>query len=218
MRKLVNRFLADEIRELGMWSMALLINTSTWEEMLENWRLVCLVFWDYGSVKDTSKTDRTHSQLLFKISSITNDPNSKQAIQGSKTIVTDIPDVYTFDDESALPSQRTTNASRVQRKQEGKGVTQARADRAVNISFLIKQLYCLLFYSDLRRRGRTQSDQQLVQTRSPKSVQWVHSSETKLSRKIDLECTVDERSSRLAHLHNAKLSAYDSDLVESIAT
>lgn len=131
MRKLVNRFLPDDIRELGMWSMALLINTSTWKEMLENWRLVCLVFLNIKRGEDTTESKRNHSKLLSKIGSITNDPNANRAIQDSKSIIKDNPDVFTFDDESTLPTLSVIGTAHTGEKKERKTPSLSRIDRLV---------------------------------------------------------------------------------------
>ncbi|CAF2055298.1 unnamed protein product, partial [Rotaria magnacalcarata] len=44
MRKRVNKYLPEEAREISMWVIALLVNTSTWPEIKDNWRLICQVF------------------------------------------------------------------------------------------------------------------------------------------------------------------------------
>ncbi|CAF4143211.1 unnamed protein product, partial [Rotaria sp. Silwood1] len=49
MRKRVNKYLHDDIRELAMWCDALLVNTNTWVDMKENWRLICEVFINYST-------------------------------------------------------------------------------------------------------------------------------------------------------------------------
>ncbi|CAF4396900.1 unnamed protein product, partial [Rotaria magnacalcarata] len=42
-RKTINKFIDERYRELTMWSIALLINTSSWFEFKHNWKLICLV-------------------------------------------------------------------------------------------------------------------------------------------------------------------------------
>ena len=122
-----------------MWSMPLLINTSTWKEMLANWKLICLVFWNYGvNDDDHVEAKRNHSNLLSRIQSITNDPNSKQAIQESKSFVIDTSDVFEFDDENELKMQCSMEISRAKAKQAGKTICQSGIDRVVNISHQIE--------------------------------------------------------------------------------
>ena len=132
MRKLVNRYLSDEIRELGMWSMALLINTNTWRETLNNWRLICLVFWNYGN-NDEDRTNRYYSSLLGKIESMSSDSNSDHAIRASKSIITGVPDAFTFDDGDEYDSSNIQKASVNILKRKQKMLRVSRNDRTVNI-------------------------------------------------------------------------------------
>ena len=77
MRKRVNKYLPEDIREFAMWCIALLVNTNTWNDMKENWRLICEVFVNY-STNQTLRFKQSYSMLLNRISHITNDPNSSE--------------------------------------------------------------------------------------------------------------------------------------------
>ncbi|CAF2146068.1 unnamed protein product [Rotaria magnacalcarata] len=77
MRKRINKYLPEDIREFAMWCMALLVNTGKWNEMKENWRLMCRLFINY-STNETLDFKQSYSILLSRISHITNDPNSSK--------------------------------------------------------------------------------------------------------------------------------------------
>lgn len=114
--------------------MALLINTETWKRMIENWRVICLVFWNIGNNHDDHDAKRNYSNLLSRISSIKNDSNSKQAIEDSKSIIKDTGDVFTFDEESESQLQNNSELSRSAQKQGRKITSEGRIDRVVSIS------------------------------------------------------------------------------------
>ncbi|CAF3542908.1 unnamed protein product, partial [Rotaria socialis] len=101
MRKRVNKYLPEDVREIAMWAIALLVNTSTWREIKDNWRLICQVFFNYAS-NDNINFKQHHATLLSRISNITNDPNSSRAIHQSKEIRTNINDPFAFDDDNEL--------------------------------------------------------------------------------------------------------------------
>jgi hypothetical protein len=82
-----------------MWCVALLVNTSTWVEMKENWRLICEVLLNY-SINETTHFRINHSILLTHINQITNDPNSSAAIKLSREISSEPIDPFEFDDET----------------------------------------------------------------------------------------------------------------------
>ena len=88
MRKRINKYLPDVIREVAMWSMALLVNSNTYEQLKDNWRLICRVFINY-STNTTPYFAKHYTVLLSRISEITNDPNASKAITQSKDVVTD---------------------------------------------------------------------------------------------------------------------------------
>ncbi|CAF4599074.1 unnamed protein product, partial [Didymodactylos carnosus] len=46
-KKIVNKLVIDELREMAMWCLSLLLNTGVWSEMLENWQLICEIFMNY---------------------------------------------------------------------------------------------------------------------------------------------------------------------------
>ncbi|CAF0788580.1 unnamed protein product [Didymodactylos carnosus] len=81
-RQLVNKFLDVDLRELGMWSMALLINTNNWNEMKQNWALVCTVFMNFYTNKHD---DIKYNYLLEKIRNLESDPNLLSAINNQRT-------------------------------------------------------------------------------------------------------------------------------------
>lgn len=103
MRKRVNKCLPVELRELGMWSIALLVNTNTWAVMKDNWELVCDVFLNYSSENQFNSKNK-HALLLSRIDEITSNPNVCSAIEKSKMATsssteTNRNDVYDFDDQ-----------------------------------------------------------------------------------------------------------------------
>ena len=63
-----------------MWSIALLINTSMWNEFKNNWKLICLVFLQLHFGDDHMK-EQYQDALLEKISKIKSDPNVMQGIK-----------------------------------------------------------------------------------------------------------------------------------------
>jgi hypothetical protein len=99
MRKRVNKYLPENLRELGMWSISLLVNTSTWPEMKENWRLICHVFLNYATNNDMN-FKQYHATLLSHIGKITGDPNSSKAISQSKQVLSSTTDPFEFDDDN----------------------------------------------------------------------------------------------------------------------
>ena len=106
MRKRVNKYLPDEIRELGMWAMALLVNSNTWHDIKQYWRLICNVFLNYS--KDNTTDYKINCSVLNNhISQITNDTNSSADISESKKLfpaTTDPTDPYEFDDDDDILS------------------------------------------------------------------------------------------------------------------
>ncbi|CAF1041167.1 unnamed protein product [Didymodactylos carnosus] len=46
-KRVVNKYVPEKLQELAMWCCSLLLNTYTWAEMLNNWRLVCSFFLNY---------------------------------------------------------------------------------------------------------------------------------------------------------------------------
>ncbi|CAF3836343.1 unnamed protein product, partial [Rotaria sp. Silwood1] len=99
MRKRINKYLPEDIRELGMWCIALLVNTNTWIDMKENWRLICEVFVNY-STNETVHYKQHYSVLLSRISQITNDPNSSAAINQSRKFLSQSVDPFEFGDDN----------------------------------------------------------------------------------------------------------------------
>lgn len=81
-----------------MWSVALLVNTSTWIEMKENWRLICEVFLNHEA-NETINFKMNYSILLTHINQITNDPNLSASIKLSKQTLPEPTDPFEFDDD-----------------------------------------------------------------------------------------------------------------------
>ena len=79
---MINKLLDEKIRSLAMWSIALLINTSSWDDMMHNWKLICCVFLQLHTGIEDSKNEY-HDALLSRISKIRADPNISSVIQSS---------------------------------------------------------------------------------------------------------------------------------------
>lgn len=101
MRKRVNKYLPEDVREVAMWSVALLVNTNTWVDMKENWRLICELFLNY-STNETASFKVNYSVLIGRISQITNDENSLAAINQSLETLSKSNDPYDFSDDDDL--------------------------------------------------------------------------------------------------------------------
>lgn len=97
-----------------MWSIALLVNTSTWNEFQNNWKLVCIVFLQlHLGEQDINR--QYQDILLDKISKIKSDPNIADAIKSSDCVedanssdLCDL-DTYTFtedEDDGHFESQK----------------------------------------------------------------------------------------------------------------
>jgi hypothetical protein len=86
-----------------MWSIALLINTSMWDDFKHNWQLVCVVFLQLH--RGEEYINRKHRDtLLYKIRKIRSDPNTVDAIKSSDNVRDDNgelsnSDLYDFYDE-----------------------------------------------------------------------------------------------------------------------
>ncbi|CAF4732383.1 unnamed protein product [Rotaria sp. Silwood1] len=68
-----------------MWSIALLINTSSWLEFKHNWKLICLVFLKLHLGEEDYDRE-TQDALLEKINNIKSDTNTVDAIKSSEVI------------------------------------------------------------------------------------------------------------------------------------
>ncbi|CAF2138916.1 unnamed protein product [Rotaria magnacalcarata] len=64
MRKRVNKYLSEDVREIAMWAIALLVNTSTWPEIKDNWRLICQII---DEEEELNKADSPFKQELQAI-------------------------------------------------------------------------------------------------------------------------------------------------------
>lgn len=97
MRKRVNKYLPDQIREFAMWCVALLVNTDAWANMKENWRLICEVFLNYSINETVFK--QNYSIVLSRIKRITNNLNLSTAINQSRDILSVTNDPFDFNDD-----------------------------------------------------------------------------------------------------------------------
>jgi hypothetical protein len=102
-RKTINKYIPEVYRTLAMWCIALLINTSTWDTFIHNWRLICTVFLQLHLGRDdVSKEDQ--DALLDRIRKIESDHTTSNAVKASESLRepdgTDSShqDVYDFDD------------------------------------------------------------------------------------------------------------------------
>ncbi|CAF2661092.1 unnamed protein product [Rotaria sp. Silwood2] len=84
-RKTINKYIDEEYQELCMWSIALLINTSTWSEFKEKWKLFCIVFLQLYAANGVTHKDNKDI-LLQKIRDIKSDPNTVDAIKLTEPI------------------------------------------------------------------------------------------------------------------------------------
>ncbi|CAF4240825.1 unnamed protein product [Rotaria sp. Silwood2] len=84
-RKTINKYIDEEYQELCMWSIALLINTSTWSEFKEKWKLFCIVFLQLYAANGVTHKDNKDI-LLQKIRDIKSDPNTVDAIKLTERI------------------------------------------------------------------------------------------------------------------------------------
>ncbi|CAF4076111.1 unnamed protein product [Adineta steineri] len=84
-RKNINKYIEKKYRELAMWSIALLINTETWVEFQNNWRLVCYVFLQLH-LGEENLNQEYQDALLQKITQIKTDSNTLDAMKSSDSI------------------------------------------------------------------------------------------------------------------------------------
>jgi len=71
-----------------MWCISLLINTSTWDEFLQNWQLICLVFMELHLGQDNVKREH-YDALLDRIRKIRSDATIKKAINATGNLPDD---------------------------------------------------------------------------------------------------------------------------------
>ena len=65
-----------------MWSIALLVNTSTWDEFQMNWKSLCVVFLELH--RGEQHISHQHQDILLnKISKLKSDPDVTSAIKSS---------------------------------------------------------------------------------------------------------------------------------------
>ena len=70
-RTLVNKYVSNELRQLALWSSLLLLYTSTWREVRQNWSLICEIFLNWGTNFVSLKS---YEELCAKVAKIENDP------------------------------------------------------------------------------------------------------------------------------------------------
>ncbi|CAF3829497.1 unnamed protein product [Rotaria sordida] len=103
-RKTINKYIEEQFRELAMWSIALLINTSTWYEFKHNWKLICLVFLQLSRGEGHGNRENQDA-LLDKIKKIKSDTNTVEAVKISESAEADKSkkgfdfDPYAFNEE-----------------------------------------------------------------------------------------------------------------------
>ena len=88
-----------------MWSMALLINTSTWLEFKRNWKLICIVLLQLHICNGHINREN-YDALLSKIKNIKSGKNIFEAVKASESgrnhdRTTLHSDPYNFDDEES---------------------------------------------------------------------------------------------------------------------
>ncbi|CAF1474305.1 unnamed protein product [Adineta steineri] len=99
----INKFIPGQLRELAMWSIALLVNTSMWSDFRHSWKLICLVFLELHLGEDHVNQEHQDA-LLHKLTKIKSDTNTIDAIKLSDCVEDDnseessSTDVYNFDD------------------------------------------------------------------------------------------------------------------------
>lgn len=131
-----------------MWSIALLVNTSTWTEIKDNWRLICLVFWNYGTTGNED-VERHSTVLLTRIKQISSDQNTVAVIKYSQSRPIITRDAYDFDNDSGNAadeeehnhSNKNIAISKTTNKHVNSRVSQAKNKRLVDNE--------LLFFDDL---------------------------------------------------------------------
>ena len=120
-RKIVNKYIPETLRDLAMWSIALLTNTSTWCEFVYNWKLICLVFIQLH-LGDEHVNKEHQDALIYKISKIKNDLNTVNAIKLSEAAQNENgadlfqSDVYTYVDDELNSQTTENNSSSTQKK------------------------------------------------------------------------------------------------------
>jgi hypothetical protein len=70
-RTFVNKYVSNELRQLALWSSLLLLYTSTWREVRQNWSLICEIFLNWGTNFVSLKA---YEELCAKVAKIENDP------------------------------------------------------------------------------------------------------------------------------------------------
>ena len=106
-----------------MWSITVLINTSTWNEFKHNWKLICLVFLQLHLGNEHA--NRQHQDaLLDKINKIKSDTNTIDGIKASETADEENEngfyqqDPYDFDDDDDINITRSERSYSQSRKRK----------------------------------------------------------------------------------------------------
>lgn len=95
------KYLDPKLHEIGMWSVAVLINTNNWKEFQSNWLVICRTFFSWH--KNTLSHLNCHYDALFdRISKIKGDPTLCTSINITHDSSSEMNDVFSFDDEEEL--------------------------------------------------------------------------------------------------------------------
>ena len=115
----MNKLLDEKFRDLAMWCVAVLVNTSTWNEMMHNWKLICYVFLEMH-VGSEDVNQEYQDALVDKISKTRADPNIYAAIKFATSDQSESEkndDPFDYDDtddapehnnQSSMPMYQTT--------------------------------------------------------------------------------------------------------------
>lgn len=71
-RTLVNKYVSIELRHLALWSSLILIYSSTWHDIRQNWSLICEIFLNWGTNYVSLKS---YEQLCTNVAQIENNPD-----------------------------------------------------------------------------------------------------------------------------------------------
>jgi hypothetical protein len=83
---------------MGMWSVALLVNSNDWKDFQANWQLICQTFCSWHM--DTPIHSNGHYNILLnKIADIKGDPNIRASINSTRNDEPVENDIFTFSEE-----------------------------------------------------------------------------------------------------------------------
>jgi hypothetical protein len=92
------KYLEKNFHEIGMWCIALLVNTNDWKEFHANWDLICQTFccWHMGT---PTHMNSHYDLLLNKINNIKGNPNISASINTTRNDSSIENDVFTFSED-----------------------------------------------------------------------------------------------------------------------